>query len=265
MCMYSKSDLKKQLQELNIKQGGTVLVHSSFKSMGNVEGGPDTVLDSLTEYMEKGLLVFPTHSWAQIKEDHPYFYVDHTPSNVGILTELFRQRNGVIRSWHPTHSVAAIGRGAEAFTRGDEKFDTPCARGSAWGKLLDQQAQIMLIGVDLKRNTFIHGVEEWLDVPDRITDSHESLYTVLPDGTTLSVPSRRHTASWSEFFSKADDLLLETDAMYLGNFGDAEVRVCDTVRMTEVLTQLLQINPAVFSDGNPLEEKVKQQVLYSLR
>lgn len=262
--MYTKYDLKKQLKNLKINPSGTVFVHSSFKSMGEIEGGPDTVLDALSEYMKEGLLVLPSHTWSQVNDEAPFFDVEKMPTNVGILTELFRHREGVIRSWHPTHSVAALGKEAKAFTSGEEKMDTPCARESVYGKLLDRKAQILLIGVDLKRNTFIHGIEEWLNIPNRIKDSHELLYTVLSDGTTLPVPSRRHTASWSKFYSKADELLLQTDAMYIGEIGDAEVRVCDTKRMTEVLTTLLEIDSAIFSNDQPISEKVKKQVFLDL-
>ncbi|UJF15918.1 AAC(3) family N-acetyltransferase [Jeotgalibaca sp. MA1X17-3] len=262
--MYTKDDLKKQLKNLEINPKGTIFIHSSFKSMGEIPGGPDIVLDAFSEYMKEGLLVLPSHTWSQVNETVPFFNVDQMPTNVGILTELFRQRKHVIRSLHPTHSVAALGEDAKEFTSGEEKMDTPCSRKSVYGKLLDREAKILLIGVDLKRNTFIHGIEEWLDIPNRMTDSYELLYTVLSDGTTLPVPSRRHTESWSQFYSKADDLLLETNAMYIGKLGDAEVRICDTKRMTEVLTVLLKIDSAIFSDDKPLSGKVKMQVLKDL-
>lgn len=251
--MHTIQSLMSDLDRIGIDRQGTLLVHFSYKSIGEVEGGPDTVLDALSSYMEEGLLVLPTHTWANINADNPRFDVENTPVCIGMLPERFRKRPGVIRSWHPTHSVAARGRDAVAFTAGDERFDTPCARGSAWGKLLDRQAKIMLVGVDLRRNTFIHGIEEWLDIPGRMTDECEQLYTVLPDGTVISVPSRRHCGlNWSEHFWKVDDVLREEGAMTLGRFGDAEVRVCDTVRMTEVLTRMLRVNPDLFSDNEPL-------------
>lgn len=251
--MHTIHSLMSDLERLGIDRQGTLLVHSSYKSMGGVEGGPDTVLDALSKYMEEGLLVLPTHTWANINAENPRFDVENTPVCIGMLPERFRKRPGVIRSWHPTHSVAALGRDAAAFTAGDERFDTPCARGSAWGKLLDRQATIMLVGVDLRRNTFIHGIEEWVDIPGRMTAEREQLYTVLPDGTAISVPSRRHCGlNWSEHFWKVDDVLREEGAMTLGRFGDAEVRICDTVRLTEVLTRMLQANPDLFSDNEPL-------------
>ncbi|GIO93856.1 AAC(3) family N-acetyltransferase [Paenibacillus lactis] len=252
--MHTKESLMEQLEQLGIDSQGTLLVHSSMKSMGPVEGGADTVLDALSEYMKDGLLVLPTHTWSYINADNPRFYVDRSPSYVGILPELFRKRPGVVRSLHPTHSVAALGRESEAFTSDDHRFDTPCARGSAWGKLLDRKAIILLVGVDLRRNTFIHGVEEWVDIPGRLTDDHEQLYTVLPDGTEISVPSRRHCGlSWSEHFWKVDEVLEREGAMHKGQLGDAVVRVCDAAAVAEIITAMLKDNPDLFSDNHPLD------------
>lgn len=254
--MHTQQSLLDQLHQLGIDGRGTLLVHSSMKSMGEVEGGADTVLDALTDYMKDGLLVLPTHTWSTINASNPMFHVESSPCCVGILPELFRKRPGVVRSWHPTHSVAAIGQDAVAFTKDDHLYDTPCARGSAWGKLLDRKATILLVGVDLKRNTFIHGVEEWVDIPGRLTDEHEQLYTVLPDGTEISVPSRRHCGlSWSEHFWKVDEVLQRKGAMRLGKLGDAVARVCDAAMVEAIITEMLRANPDLFSDNLPLAKE----------
>lgn len=255
--MHTFNSLLKDIGKLGIDRNGTLLVHSSMKSIGEVLGGADTVLDVLSEYMKDGLLVLPTHTWAYINAENPKFHVRDSKVCVGILPELFRKRSKVYRSLHPTHSVAALGKDAEEFVQGDETFDTPCARGSAWGKLLDRKAFIMLLGVDLRRNTFMHGVEEWADIPGRISDSHEQLYSVLPDGTEVSVPSRRHCGdSWSEYFWKVEGIFIKHGVMYKGKFGDAEVRICDAEGITKILFQMLKINPNLFSDNSPLNEEL---------
>ncbi|WP_438448735.1 AAC(3) family N-acetyltransferase [Gorillibacterium sp. sgz5001074] len=251
--MFTKESLKDQLRGMNLPSEGTLLVHSSMKSMGEVEGGADTVLDALSEHMAPGLLVLPAHTWSYINAENPRFDVRESPVCVGILPELFRKRPGVVRSWHPTHSVAALGKEAEAFTRGDEHCDTPCARDSAWGRLLDRQAVILLVGVDLRRNTFIHGVEEWVGIPGRMTDAHQALLTVTPDGREIPVPSRRHCGlSWSAHFWKVEEVLVRRRAMRYGLLGNAQVRICDTVKLTEVLTEMLRANPDLFSDNEPM-------------
>ena len=255
--MYTKQLLMEQLKRMDIRPQGTILVHSSMKAIGHVEGGADTVLDALSEYMHDGLLVMPTHTWASIHADNPRYYVDKTVSCVGVLPELFRQRPGVMRSWHPTHSVAAAGRDAAAFIAGDHLYDTPTARGSVWGKLLDREAQILLVGVDLTRNTFIHGIEEWENIPGRLTEGHELLVTVLPDGTEFPVPSRRHTGlAWSEHFGKVEEILENRGAIRRGRLGDADVWVCEAVWMTELLSRMLMEDPELFSDNQPVKEEL---------
>lgn len=251
--MHTKESLFKQLEEAQIPKEGTVLMHSSMKSIGQVDGGADTVLDALSDYMKDGLLVLPTHTWSYINADNPRYSVEDSPSCVGILTELFRKRPGVIRSLHPTHSVAALGREAAEYVEGAECYDTPCHRESPWGKLLDRKATILLVGVDLKRNTFIHGIEEWVDIPGRLTDGHEPLVTVLPDGREIPVPSRRHCGlRWSLHFWKVEGVLERAGAIRRSQLGDALMWVCDTVRMTEVLSDMLKENPHLFSDNEPL-------------
>lgn len=257
--MYSKNDLINDLNTLNINKEGTLMVHSSYKAIGDVLGRADTVVDSLIEYMEKGLLVIPTHTWRIINAENPVFNVLETPTNIGIITELFRKRPGVIRSYHPTHSVGALGKGSMEFIKDDHKFDTPCNRKSSYGKLLDKNAQILLIGVDLKRNTYIHGIEEWLDIEDelRLSTEKEQLKSVLPDGSIVSVPSRRHQLeSWSEYFYKVEEILINQKAIHVGKFGDARALLCDARRMFEVLKVMLEDNPKLFNDDKPLDDKV---------
>ena len=256
--MYTKGDLIRDLKTLTIDPKGTLMVHSSYKAIGDVAGRADTVLDALMEYMKDGLLVMPTHTWRDINAKNPVFSVLDTPSHVGIMTELFRKRKGVYRSAHPTHSVAAYGKDAQAFTTGDETFDTPCARGSAWGKLLDRQAQILLIGVDLRRNTYIHGIEEWLNIPGRLYNYHEPLKSILPDGTVVNVPSRRHCGgNYSEYYWKVEEVLLNRKAMWIGRFGDAESRVCDAKKTYVVLAEMLKDLPDLFSNSPLTPEQIQ--------
>lgn len=257
--MFTKAMLKKQLQDLGIVSTDTILVHSSMKKIGEVENGAETVLDALSEYMKDGLLVLPTHTWKTIDERNPNFYVESSETCVGILTELFRKRDHVIRSLHPTHSVAALGKDAESFTGDDQKFDTPCAEGSSLWKLLGREGKIVLIGVNFTSNTFIHGIEEWNDVPGRLTDDHEPLYTIKKDGSKISVPSRRHCGlDWSMHYWKVEDVLFKRGTITKGKFGNASVIVCDAVKLNNDITKMLQTNKALFSTNKPLSKEQEE-------
>ena len=54
--MYTKAELKQQLQNAGLTGKETILIHSSMKAIGEVESGADTVLDAWMEYFkEKGI------------------------------------------------------------------------------------------------------------------------------------------------------------------------------------------------------------------
>lgn len=254
--MYTKNDLINHLHEMTIEPSDTIMMHSSMKAIGDVEGGANTVLDALSEYLAEGLLVLPQHTFNTIDADNPKFYVAETQPHIGILTELFFERPEVKRSLHPTHSVGAIGADAEEFVAGHERFATPAPKGSPYWKLLERKAKIILVGVDLIRNTYIHGIEEWVDIPDRLTDEQQNLITVLPDGTEIPVPSHRHIGSISRHYWKVEEILAKKGAIEYAKFGDADVLVCDAERLNHYIQQMLRIEPTIFSDIEPLPEEL---------
>lgn len=251
--MYTKEQLKKHLQDMGVDPKGTLLVHSSMKAIGPVEGGAETVLDALTEYMAEGLLVLPTHTWRQMGPEYNVFHADREPTCVGILTNLIMKRPGVFRSLHPTHSVAAVGPDAEEYVKGEENARTPCPREGCWGRLYDRNAQILLLGVKLNRNTFLHSVEEWADVPGRVTDELHEFTSVAPTGERYSVPQHRHIGAISENFVKMDEVYQRAGVMKVVRFGDAECRLCDAVGMADVTLEWLKKDISLFGDDAPLE------------
>ena len=71
--MYTKEELKQQLRNVGLTGKETILIHSSMKAIGEVEGGADTVLDAWMEYFAEGLLLLPTHTWANVNAQHPVY------------------------------------------------------------------------------------------------------------------------------------------------------------------------------------------------
>lgn len=253
--MYTKMNLLNQIAEASIEQDHTLLIHSSMKAIGKVENGADTVLDAFIEYMKKGLLVLPTHTWAQMNIKYNIFNPQTEPSCVGILTNLFLKRSGVLRSWHPTHSIAALGRDAADFVAGEEQWDTPCPRKGCWGKLYDRKAKILFIGCSLKTNTLLHGVEEWNRIPNRLTENHQSLKIMTPDGSLINCPMRRHDSPYGDVSRNYDKM--EIPLLYKGiacktYFGDALSVLCDAEKMVDMTASFLKRNPDLFADDSPV-------------
>jgi len=243
--MYTINDLVENLYKLKIDPNGTLKVHISYKAIGEVEGRGDTVLDAFCEYMQNGLLVLPSHTWANVNaENNPVMDMLYTPSCVGILTELFRKRHGVLRSLHPTHSVAAFGRDAAEFVAGEQKIQTPCGKGGAYYKLWEHDAQILLIGVNFMRNTFIHGIEEWDGVIAPTSPDLTDLYVIDYDGNRVYTPQYRHSRSIaphsSSTFTKLEPQALQEGILTTDRFGDATARVMQAKPLREMVAGLLK-------------------------
>ncbi len=258
--MYRRQELQEQLQNLGVRPEDTLLVHSSMKAIGAVEGGADTVLDVLMDYFEKdGLLVLPTHTWDQINLPGYVYDPVSTKSCVGILTELFRKRPGVYRSLHPSHSVAAYGKDAEEFVSGEEESHSPCARGGCWGKLYDRKAKVLFLGCPLTKNTFLHGVEEWNNIPDRLTEQEAEFSVKLPDGSFKTVFVKKHSNSRypdiSKFYDKMEPAFLAKGIAREGRFGDARCVFADAVGMADLTSAYLQKNPDLFLGDAPVPEE----------
>lgn len=256
---YTKEDLKRDLAEMGFDGTETVMVHSSMKSIGQVEGGADTVVDAFMEYFEQGLFMTPTHTWKQMSAEYPIFDPATEPACVGIIPNLFMKRADVVRSLHPTHSIAAYGKRAAEYIKGEENVTTPCQPGGCWERLRKENAKILLVGVTHARNTFIHAIEEVYDVPERLTEEPVHFQIVMPDGTKKDVQVHRHYNRFTEHISEEFDKMLEgyfrTGAAKKVRFGDAECILCDANRMFAVTGAILEqeINCFIDRDEIPFE------------
>ena len=254
--MNTKHDLIYNLEHIGLKPTDAIMIHSSMKSIGPVEGGADAVVDALMEYFKEGLLMMPTHTWAQMGPEHSLFDPEVEPVCVGIIPNIFRQRAGVVRSLHPTHSIAACGPEASAYIADEENVTTPCQPGGCWSRLLEADAKILLLGCTHIRNTFIHAVEEMLDVPERLTEKPVDFQVKMPDGSIKAVAVHRHynpvTAHISEEYDKLLDAFYECKAAQKVKFGDADCILCEARGLYEVTKEVLSHEINCLIDRNEI-------------
>ena len=256
--MYTKQDLIENFKEIGIDPNGTLKMHSSMSAVGEVEGRADTVLDALMEYMEDGLLVLPTHTWSQENNENDIFNPRTEESCVGILTNLFWKRKNVYRSLHPSHSVAAYGKEAKEFIKGEENRRTPCPRDGVYGKLYDREAQILFLGCDLTSNTFIHGVEEWNNIPNRLSDKPINYKVVKSEDEIIECPMHYHSSpveNISFHYHILTKPLLELGIAVKGQIGDAASYLCQAKEMADLTSEFLQKDPDLFINEDPIPEE----------
>jgi len=235
--MVTKQDIKQMLADFGIAHDGVVMMHSSMRSTGGVEGGCDAVIDACKEYLCDGLFIVPSHTWDRVKEANPVFDVRTTMPCTGALTTVAVGRPDGVRSLHPTHSIVAFGPRAAEYVRGEEKCETPCPAGGCWARLYDEGAKILLVGVNQNRNTYIHAVDEMLELPDRLAPPIE-LTIRDADGKEHTVMLRRHRRTGSENFPNYTAPFEKLGAVTYGRLGDAVVACCDARECTHILKHI---------------------------
>ncbi|MBM3240001.1 AAC(3) family N-acetyltransferase [Candidatus Poribacteria bacterium] len=168
----TKEKLLYDLRDLGVEPGDILFIHSSFKSLGPIEGGAETVVSTLEDAVgPEGLILMPSFNLVDYDKRAQTWNIETTPSTVGWLTEFFRRMPGTYRSDHYSHSVAARGKGAKDFVTGHlshEGYKSPWDR-EPWGKTYGSHSpmykayqsdgKILMLGVDYDSSTYIHFVE----------------------------------------------------------------------------------------------------------
>ena len=236
--MLTRSDIHIFLKRIGIKRDDTVLVHTSMRSLGEVEGGCDGLIDAFKSYLTDGLFLVPTHTWSNVGKSQTVYDVSTTVPCIGALPTVAAFRKDGVRSLHPTHSVAAFGKRAEKFVKGEELATSPCFAGGVWRRLYDEKAKILMIGVGLNRNTFIHAIDEMIDLPDRLAPPID-LTVIDYNGKQYSLTYQKHGKNTgSSNFEVYRKPLEALGALKNDKLGDAAVGIFDAVKGTEIIKKL---------------------------
>ncbi len=242
---YQKDDLIRHIRALGIENTDTVMVHTSLKSIGEIDPGDTTTaevfMEALRECLPEGLLLIPTHTWATIREDGQEFSVTDSQPCIGAVpsaaVKLAAAGEG-LRSLHPTHSVVAFGKCAAEYIAADAQACTPAPWSGSFGKLYESGGKILLVGVDQGRNTFFHAVDEFLNIPDRLTEQPVQLTVRDRDGNVTARRLYRHKRSMSDYYMNYEPALVHMGAVRFGKIGDAVVRVCDARLCADTVAKL---------------------------
>ena len=164
----TKEDIKKACLELGLKSSDTVIIHSSLKSFGYVEGGAEAVIDAFKETLSEGTLCFPALNQKNFARAYIDWNINTTPSDVGFLSETFRLLPDTLRSDQETHSVTAWGVNAKYITEahrvpGTERLclwgNYAFSRTSPWQRIYELCGKVIFLGVQMRFNTIKHLVE----------------------------------------------------------------------------------------------------------
>ena len=246
--MINKSDIFKQLENLEAPRDKTVLVHTSLRLIGDVEGGGEGLLDALIEYFtaEGGILAIPTHTWAFLGEDRITLDMTKAESNLGALSTIAARDARGLRSENPTHSVVLFGDREKALDliKNEGKLQTPTAPEGFHAKLYEEGGKILLIGTDQSKNTYLHAVAEMLRLKNRMSDEITTATVKTKRGEIYERKIRLYDEDLygdiSYRFPKYETAFRYFGAISYGFVGKAPAELCDARKMRDAVETIFR-------------------------
>jgi len=230
------ASVKGDLIALGVKQGMTVLVHSSLSALGWICGGAVAVIHALQDALTlDGTLVMPSFTagmtdpknwrnppvpedWKDtIRAETPAFDPLRSPTrSMGSIAETFRTWPDVLRSDHPHCSFCAWGRHAEAITR-EHPLACGLGEGSPLERIYELHGWVLLLGVGHGNNTSLHLAEYRGDYPGKAYETNGGPIRV--DGERQWVRIRDLVLNADDFPRIGEAFELETGLTRIGSVG----------------------------------------------
>jgi aminoglycoside 3-N-acetyltransferase len=249
-AMVTQNDIVDGLHRLGLGPGSVLVVHASLSSFGHVHGGTEAVIGALEQTVtRRGLVIMPTHCLCMAgREDVRPFDPATSQAYTGRIPNVFWRQQDVLRSRHPTHSVAAWGdRAAKLLAdhenRGPTGLDSPLHRSALWGGF------ILQLGVKHGSNTTLHVAEVLAGVPYVTVPCHKDWGDVAlvrrADGGVDEVPMvNDERPGCSGGFPKIEPLLVERGLTHQTMIGSCRVRLTAAMPMIDVAVEMLKADPA---------------------
>lgn len=233
----SAAEVRAQLEQLGVARGDVLVVHTSFKAVAPIEGGPRGLIEALSAALgPSGTLVMPT-----MTDGEGVFDRARTSTyQMGITAELFWREPGVVRSTHPGASFASRGPLAERICA-PQPLSPPHGPDSPIGRAHDAGGKVLLLGVSHAENTALHLAEAIAGVPYSI----EHPCVVEVDGVARTVPIAE-SDHCCRGFNQADGWLRARGLQREGLVGHGHARLLALRDVVALAVERLHREPLAF-------------------
>ena len=235
------AEVAAQLRGLGVREGGVLVVHTSFRKVRPIAGGPAGLVAALREALGPGgTLVMP--SWTG--DDEAPFDPAATPpaDDLGVVPATFWRMPEVRRSGHP-FAFAAAGTRAAEIVAGPLPLP-PHGPASPIGRVHELDGQVLLLGVGHEADTTLHLAEALAGVPYRVLKH----CTALEDGPPVRVAYEENDHC-CERFALADGWLRRRGWQGEGTVGYAEARLARSRQIVAAAREELAKHALVFLHG----------------
>lgn len=187
-------DVKKLLvEDFKLKKGDNIIVTSSFGNL-NAEFSPEELIDLMQNIVgEIGNIVMPYYpgNSFELAKNNVIFNMKSTTSAMGILTQVFSERDNVYKSMHPTKSVVVWGNDAKRIIKNHENARTPFGFDTPYGWLYKNGSKS--IGLGVKSAPMFHFCEDILYLDKLSLYLKPKLMTIVDyDGNIINVETKVH-------------------------------------------------------------------------
>ena len=244
MLDYKK--LVAEFKRIGLEEKDVVFIHSSFKSFGGVEGGPQTVIDALISTLgNEGTLIVPRFNFDFSTHNTPWD-IRTTPSQTGIISEFVRKDPRSFSVFHPIYSFSIIGKHAKELVK--HRYKGSYSKDSIFYKLRILGAKILQIDRVYKGTTMFHHVEEMLGVDYRyiknftgiVTDENGKSYE-----DTFSIYVLNREQNFFTYVQPIGKILEEKGVMKIDKIGDATIWYMKADDMYRVTADAIKKNPRI--------------------
>lgn len=218
---FDTAALRTHLEERIGRDFEVLMVHSSVNHMKPMyTDGPLDLVKMLVEYCgPTRTLAMPAFYFGDPRigntretfHARPRFDVRRAPSQMGLLTEMFRRYPGVVPSRNPVYRVCALGPLAQDLVRGHEHTESPSGIGSPFDFMAQRDTLVIGIGKPYEVLTQIHHPEEVMG--DRFPvprNPAKPLELTLVDGPEeIPFVLRGRTMKWNLNMWKLRDIMDE--------------------------------------------------------
>jgi Aminoglycoside N3''-acetyltransferase len=237
---------KDQFQSIvsdGLEPGDDVMIHASLSAIGHYAGGIDEMIDLICDAVTHTgtvIMTTATRSFAKTKRFSP-----DQPSENGLMTEIFRQREGVKRSCVPMASVAAWGARQDDYT---QVYDSNLDETSPFTALLRHNGKMMLLGIGYEKCTLFHLSEERFQLPHNFYKSFEG--ELIQEGEEPAPISQRYYVRKDMSVKKdpavAGHMLEARGLVNRYPLGKGEVKIFTARDFDHCCMEALEKNPNAF-------------------
>lgn len=167
--VVTRKDISDGLRKLGLQVGDYVIAHCSLSAFGQVEGGPEGLINAILDVLgPTGTVVFPTFTGVRIENmgRSPL----ELPPYTGIVPATARARADSLKSLHPLYSICAIGPKAKEICEFNDKYIFPSAEKKFLHKMAQEGGKTLLMGVNHVANSAVHMISEFTGVEYKVQD-----------------------------------------------------------------------------------------------